>query len=129
MHPPAPQKLVFTGGEPLLRADIFDLLDGFRKWDREHRIRLCLNSNGYGVSNDVARRLVGLVDEVRVSIDALENRNDAVRGNGSFTAALRALDTLYLRGFEPKVLITITRHTLLDLEGLICLLAERNYPA
>lgn len=43
-------------------------------------------------------------DEVRVSIDALEIRNDALRGAGNFAAAMRALEIYYSVGFEPKVL-------------------------
>ena len=122
-----PQKVVFTGGEPLLRPDLFDLLEGLRSHDRDHRIRRCLNSNGHGLTTDVARRLVGLADEVRISVDALEQRNDAVRGSGNFAAAFRALENLYQLGFEPKVLVTVSTFTMPDLEELICLLRERNY--
>src|SRR5947208_9885417 len=87
-----PAKLVFTGGEPLLRSDILDLLRGLRQADPSHRVLRCLNTNGHLVTQELAQQLVGLADEVRVSIDALENRNDALRGAGNFTAAVRALD-------------------------------------
>src|SRR5689334_16030831 len=45
-----PQKVIFTGGEPLLRPDILDLLRGLRDADPEHRILRCLNSNGHLVT-------------------------------------------------------------------------------
>lgn len=122
----APKKVVFTGGEPLLRPDIFDLLEGLRRHDSEHRVQRCLNSNGHHLTQAVARRLVGLADEVRVSVDALERRNDAVRGDGNFAAAIRALDTLYALGFEPKVLVTVSTHTMPDLEELIYFLTTRK---
>ena len=118
-----PQKVVFTGGEPLLREDIFALLAGLRDADPEHRVRRCLNTNGHLVTAAVANALVGLADEVRVSIDALAERNDAHRGAGNFAAALAALDCLYAAGFEPKALVTVTSATLPDLEELLCLLA------
>ncbi len=79
----------------------------------------CLNSNGHLVTKDLAQRLVGLADEVRVSIDALETRNDALRGAGNFAAAMRALEIYYSVGFEPKVLVTVTSQSLPDLEELI----------
>ena len=123
----SPQKVVFTGGEPLLRPDIFDLLGGLRRQDPGHCIRRCLNSNGQTLTMNVARRLVGLADEVRISVDALEYRNDAVRGDGSFATALRALETLYTVGFEPKVLVTVSASTMPDLEELICLLREKRF--
>ncbi len=117
-----PDKVVFTGGEPLLRRDIVDLLIGLRKSDPEHRVLRCLNSNGHGVTRDLAQELVGLVDEVRVSIDALMQRNDALRGKGNFASAIRALEVYRAVGFEPKALITVTAVSLPDLHALLDLL-------
>jgi len=34
-------------------------------------------------------------DEVRVSLDAMPERNDAIRGKGNFEAAVRALECYY----------------------------------
>ena len=33
-----PEKVIFTGGEPLLRADILELLGGLRAADPEHHV-------------------------------------------------------------------------------------------
>lgn len=121
-----PHKVIFTGGEPLLRPDILDLLRDLRQADPEHHILRCLNSNGHLVTPDLARQLVGLADEVRVSLDALPARNDALRGAGNFEAALRALETYYAVGFEPKALVTVTTHSLPDLEELLCCLIQKK---
>lgn len=121
-----PQKVVFTGGEPLLRPDILDLLRGLRGADPEHSILRCLNSNGHLVTPELARELVGLVDEARVSLDAMSARNDVLRGEGNFEAAVRALETYYAVGFEPKVLVTVTAQSLPDLEELLCFLVEKK---
>jgi len=86
-----PQKIIFTGGEPLLRPDILDLLYGLRAADPEHRVLRCVNTNGHQVTPELARAMVGVVDEVRVSLDGLAERNDAQRGQGNFEAAVRAL--------------------------------------
>lgn len=123
----SPEKVVFTGGEPLLRTDIVELLRGLRDADPDHQITRCLNSNGHLVTSMLAQELVGLADEVRVSVDALARRNDALRGQGNFAAAIRALETYYALGFEPKVLITVTRQSLPDLEDLVCFLVERKF--
>ena len=121
-----PQKVIFTGGEPLLRADILELLGGLRAADPEHHVLRCLNTNGHLVTPELARALVGLADEVRVSLDALPERNDAMRGAGNFESALRALECYYAVGFEPKVLVTITAMSLPDLEELLSLLIEKK---
>jgi MoaA/NifB/PqqE/SkfB family radical SAM enzyme len=121
-----PAKVVFTGGEPLLRPDIFDLLGGLKEADPQHNILRCLNSNGHLVTRALALRLVGLADEVRVSLDALRERNDSLRGRGNFEAAMQAIDTYYAVGFEPKVLITITTVSLPDLEQLLIVLFRKR---
>lgn len=121
-----PEKVIFTGGEPLLRPDLLELLGGLRAADPEHRVLRCLNTNGQLVTPLLARQLVGLADEVRVSLDALPERNDTLRGRGTFAAALHALDCYHAVGFEPKALVTVTSHSLPDLEDLLCLLIDRG---
>ena len=121
-----PEKVVFTGGEPFLRSDLLDLLTSLRAADPEHRVLRCLNTNGHLVTPELARTLVGLADEVRVSIDGLEARNDRLRGAGNFAAAVRALEAYYAVGFEPKALVTVTAVSLPDLEALLCFLVERK---
>jgi MoaA/NifB/PqqE/SkfB family radical SAM enzyme len=121
-----PKKAIITGGEPLLRPDLLDLMRSLREADPEHRVLRCLNTNGQLVTPEIARQLVGLADEVRVSLDALRERNDALRGQGSFAAAMAALERLYAVGFEPKVMVTVTPFGLPDLTELLCFLAERN---
>lgn len=121
-----PHKVIVTGGEPLLRPDILDLLRGLRDADPEHHVLRCLNTNGHLVTPELARELVGLADEVRVSLDAMPGRNDALRGEGNFETAVRALETCYAVGFEPKVLVTVTSHSLPDLEELLCFLIEKK---
>ena len=121
-----PRKVVFTGGEPLLRPDLFELLHGLRDADPDHCVLRCLNTNGHLVTPEVARNLVGLADEVRVSIDGLAERNDKLRGRGNFEAALRALDCFHDVGFEPKALVTLTSVCVADLEELLCLLLSKK---
>lgn len=122
-----PSKVIFTGGEPLLRADLFDLLAELRAADPDHRVLRCVNSNGRLVTPQIAQQLVGLADEVRISVDALPAANDALRGEGNFADAMRALEIYRDAGFEPKVLITVTSATLPDLEELLCLLVEKGF--
>jgi len=121
-----PMKIIFTGGEPLLRSDILQLIRCLRDADPENRIVRCLNTNGHLVTKEIAHALVDLVDEVRVSLDALRQRNDLIRGTGNFDNAIQAINTLYSVGFEPKVLITFTSVSAPDLEELVCLLLSKG---
>ena len=121
-----PAKVVLTGGEPLLREDIFTLLSHMRTADPEHHVKRCLNTNGHAVTQGVSDRLIGFVDEVRVSLDGLAGTNDQLRGKGNFQAAVHAIDCLQISGFEPKVLITVTSASISDLEELLCFLYARE---
>jgi len=120
------RRVIVTGGEPFLRPDIADLLVDLHAADPNRTVVRCLNTNGYFITPAVAASLVGLVDEVRVSIDGLRATHDYLRGPGSFGAAISALRYFYEVGFEPKALVTVTSTSLPDLEELIgCLLANK----
>ena len=121
-----PRKVVFTGGEPFLRGDLLDLMSDLRRADDEHRVMRCANTNGVLMTKAIAHQMVGVVDEVRVSIDGLGEMHDRHRGTGSFDAAVEALAILQEAGFEPKVLVTVTRDTLAGLPALIDWLASRG---
>lgn len=121
-----PRKVVFTGGEPLLRPDLCALLEGLKLADPEHLVLRCVNTNGSLVSRELARALVPLADEVRVSVDALRDCNNLLRGDGSFEAAVRALETLHSVGFEPIAMVTATPPSLADLEDLLAFLLARR---
>jgi len=78
------EKLVFTGGEPLLREDIFDIVSIFRQIDAARRTHLCLMSNGLLIDDEVAHGIARHLNEVRLSVDGPEAVIDRLRGRGSF---------------------------------------------
>jgi Predicted Fe-S oxidoreductases len=122
----SPRKVIFTGGEPLLRTDIDSLLGGLAEADPGHRLLRCLNTNGHLVTTKLAKQMIGLVDEFRVSVDGLAHSNDTFRNSGNFDHAVAALDILYSAGFEPKVFITVSTVTLADTEKLLAFLVRRG---
>ena len=84
--------LTFSGGEPLLREDIFDLVT--YAVDRKIQI-VDVITNGLLINAEVAQKLVSCgVTHITVSIDGLEEVNDFIRGKGSFKKAMRALDLI-----------------------------------
>jgi MoaA/NifB/PqqE/SkfB family radical SAM enzyme len=122
-----PDKVIFTGGEPLLRRDLLELLRSFKEADEDHRVLRCLNSNGHLIDPAMAESLVGLVDEMRISLDGFPGANDRARGAGNHAAAWTALDHLHDVGFEPKLLVTVTRESLPDLEEFLVRCLEKGY--
>lgn len=81
----------FTGGEPLRRDDIFELL----KFAKSLGIETGILTNGTLLNEKVISRLKNLGTDVKVSIDGMtEKINDMLRGEGSFRKAMRGIRLL-----------------------------------
>lgn len=121
-----PGKLVLTGGEPLLRPDLFEVVAAFRDEARSGRTRVCLMSNGLLIDEGLAERVAHAFDEVRISVDGPEPVNDALRGPGSFAGAVAAMRALRSAGIAPAASITVTARTLPHLTGLLTWLFDEE---
>lgn len=105
------------GGEPTVRPDFFELLD----YAVEHGVGVKFSTNGVRIDGATARRLAGTdYVDVQVSIDGADpDTNDAVRGQGSFATARRAMDNLAAAGFRGfKISVVLTRHNVDQLDDL-----------
>jgi MoaA/NifB/PqqE/SkfB family radical SAM enzyme len=97
------------GGEPTVRADFWELVD----YATSHQVGVKFSTNGVRLDRAAAERLAAsdYVD-VQISLDgATAEVNDAVRGQGSYDMALRALANLRDAGFrDAKISVVCTRH-------------------
>lgn len=94
--------VVFSGGEPLMRKDILELL-GFAK---EKGIGFALATNGALVDEAMAKKLAELgPHRVSVSLDGADaETHDGFRGvKGSFDLAVRALRLLKAAGIPTQI--------------------------
>ena len=95
--------IYLTGGEPLTHPAFFPLLREIRR----REMRLCVLTNGTLIDNAAADRLAWYLPEfVQVSLDGDRAAHDAVRGQGSFDAALAGIDRLVER--DVPVLVSFT---------------------
>jgi uncharacterized Fe-S cluster-containing radical SAM superfamily protein len=108
--------VIFSGGEPLLRRDLFELLVRAR----ERGIAAQLSTNGVRIDAAVAERLASVgVAYVGVSIDGLAAFNDAYRGlPGGFEAALRGLHCAKRAGMRTGLRMTLTRRNVAQLPAM-----------
>jgi radical SAM protein with 4Fe4S-binding SPASM domain len=118
------EKVVFTGGEPLLRDDLVDVAHAFREADPSRRICLCLISNGMSIDAEAALWVARAFDQVRISVDGPETVNDELRGGGAFQGAMRAILHLRNAGLEPSVSMTVTAASLPHLPGFLTWLLD-----
>jgi len=84
--------LILSGGEPLLRQDLMELI----RFSREIGISwVDIITNGILFNDDFVQKLIksGL-NHVTVSLDGLAIANDTIRGEGSFEKSVNAIDKL-----------------------------------
>ncbi|MFC2041253.1 radical SAM protein [Chloroflexota bacterium] len=99
--------ILFSGGEPLLRKDLFTLAN----LARELGLRVALSTNGTLINDKIAREIsrTGFA-EVGISLDGTGANNDHFRGHkGAFTAALAGIRNCIARGLRVSLRLTITR--------------------
>lgn len=112
-----PTRINFTGGDSLLRKDIFDLII----YARKKGIAVGILGNPNHLNYETAKRLKDLgVSRYQVSIDGLEKTHDRLRGRkGLFKDAIRAIRVLEDVGIPSVVMFTLSRENQNELIGII----------
>ncbi len=116
--------LLFSGGEPLLREDIFELTS----FAKEKGIRPVLSTNGTLITRSVAKKInnIGFA-EVGISLDGIGANNDRFRGKkGAFEAALNGIRNCVALGLRVSLRLTITRFNYKDIPALFKLAEEEG---
>jgi Fe-coproporphyrin III synthase len=115
--------LLFSGGEPLLRKDLFDLA----YFAKNKGITVALSTNGTLLDEDIAKELKRIgFSEVGISIDGSEAVNDRFRGKeGAYSAALEGIRHCVKEGLRVSLRFTITRFNYKEIPGIFSL-AERE---
>lgn len=108
--------LLFSGGEPLIRPDFFELA----AYADERGIRPTLSTNGTLITPETARRIKAIgVGYVGVSLDGLRDVNDRFRGQeGAFQAAMEGIQNCVAAGQRVGLRFTINRHNLQELNHI-----------
>ncbi|MDU8941840.1 heme d1 biosynthesis radical SAM protein NirJ [Ovoidimarina sediminis] len=98
--------LILSGGEPLSRADFFELADYARPKFRY----LALSTNGTKIEGEAADRVAAIgFDYVGISIDGVGRTNDWFRGKaGAFEEALSGVRTCKALGIKVGLRFTPT---------------------
>ena len=104
--------IIFSGGEPLTRSDIFDIAAKAR----DLGIVTYLSTNGLYVHKSNVEKIVAAFDYIGVSIDGREETHDHFRGlKGSFKLSMEALKLLVSHSNRVGIRFTLTTQTLQDL--------------
>ncbi|MFP4053059.1 MAG: radical SAM protein [Phycisphaerae bacterium] len=118
--------LLFSGGEPLMRPDIMELISHARSTG----LRTVLSSNGTLIDAHVAARLadVGL-HYAGISLDGLEATNDAFRGvPGAFARTLQGIRRCREMGVKTGLRLTLNRRNVAELPAIFDLIEAEEIP-
>ena len=100
------EMLILTGGEPLLRKDIYEIA----RYASDHGIWVVMGTNGVLITDRVAEKMLECgVKGVGISIDSLDpaKHNSFRGGPDAWEYSVRALDICRAHGLEVLVQTTI----------------------
>jgi 12,18-didecarboxysiroheme deacetylase len=118
--------ILFSGGEPLMRRDLFDLAARATGLG----MRAVISTNGTLIDEAKAARLkeIGL-SYVGVSLDGLRDVNDKFRGvEGAFDKALRGIRNCLKAGIKVGLRFTINKRNVDEVDGIFSILRDENIP-
>ncbi|MCU7646255.1 heme d1 biosynthesis radical SAM protein NirJ [Pseudomonas piscis] len=114
--------LILSGGEPLLRDDLFQL----SAHARAHGMFVALSSNGTLIDeSNIEQVSAADFDYVGISIDGLQDTHDSFRQlKGSFARSLKAMRLCRERGIRVGMRTTLTRDNHQQLPELLALMRD-----
>jgi 12,18-didecarboxysiroheme deacetylase len=118
--------ILFSGGEPLIRRDILDLI----RYAAEKGRRAVLSTNGTLITEILATRLKELgLSYVGISLDGLETVHDSFRGvQGTFARVMRAIGNCKAAGLKVGLRFTINKRNYQEIDGVFDLVEKEDIP-
>ncbi len=116
--------LLFSGGEPLIRPDFFELAT----YAASKGVRPTLSTNGTLITLEVAQKLKDIgVGYVGISLDGLQDVNDKFRGKeGAFEAAMQGIKNCVAVDQRVGLRFTINHHNIQELENIFDFIEREN---
>jgi len=111
------KKVMITGGEPLVRKDIFTILEAIS----ENGLHLDLNTNCTLIDESMVHKLKNCgLDEITTSLDGLEKLHDEFRGvKSSFKKTVNGIRLLLAKDIKVDVVCVPHKKNLEDISDLI----------
>ncbi len=118
--------ILFSGGEPLMREDLMELIT----YARDKGLRAVISTNGTLITEEKAEELKKFgLSYVGISLDGLRETNDKFRGiEGAFDDALQGIRNCQKVGIKVGLRFTINKRNAQDIPGIFKLIEEENIP-
>ena len=112
--------LILSGGEPLLREDIYEII----RYGADRDLRMGMGSNGMLIDDEVTRRLEKAgMGTVAISLDSsIPERHDEFRGvKGCWEHAIDAIKSLKKSSIQVQVNCTVTQQNYDEVDEIMSL--------
>ncbi len=118
--------IIFSGGEPLLRKDIFEL----SKFIKNAGMNLALSTNGTLIDEKVAAKLKNTgIEYIGISIDGTELTHNLLRQKTyAFQKALSAVKVCKKLGLKVGLRFTIAKYNIKELRYILGLIEDLKIP-
>lgn len=108
--------ILFSGGEPLVRPDIFELA----KYAKAKGLSITLSTNGTLITKEIAQKIkdIGFA-YVGISLDGIGEVNDYFRGTkGAFDRTVNAFKNCKEVKQKVGLRLTLTKHNFMEIEKI-----------
>lgn len=115
--------VILTGGEPLLRPDIFEVA----RYGTDKGLKMVMAPNGTLITPEIAEKMAAAgIKRISISLDgATQARHDTFRGvPGAYEGALRGIEYAKAAGIEFQINTTITKANLEEIPKIQSLAIE-----
>lgn len=108
--------IAFSGGEPLLRNDIFEIAS----YAKSKGFFISVATNGTVITREVAKKMKNVFDYVEISLDGFEEVHDRFRGvPGAWRLTCEGIKNSVAEGIDTCVALTATRSNLQEIPKLV----------
>jgi radical SAM protein with 4Fe4S-binding SPASM domain len=110
--------LILSGGEPLLRNDVFELA----KYGTEKGLRMVMGTNGTLITDPIARQLkLSGIQRIAVSLDSsVPERHDEFRGvKGSWKRTVEGIEACRRNDVDVQVNTTVTQQNYDEIDEIM----------
>ena len=119
------RRIVFTGGDPLQRADALSLI----QYAKESGLETALSTTGDLITPEILKGLSPFLELISLPLDGSnEGISSKTKRSGHFTAILRSLEWLRAYpGIDVKVCTPVTRYNLHDIPAIARLVEDYSH--
>ncbi len=105
--------VAFSGGEPLMRKDFFEVA----KYTHKKGLYVALATNGTLITEKIAKKLSKCVDYVEISLDGANSKtHDSFRGiKGAFNRTIRGIKNCVKVGLYTCIATTSTKYNIKEI--------------